>query len=137
MLIVVYACALMGYKNPTNTKAARRRIAMAASNLVCYDLCYNKIRGKTMMERWIKELEQSARVQGHRIGLKSKHKGKVGGTFVARVNEQDPTYLLTLYWYAIEVNGNNATFWQLASAMNAKAAVDQVLAEFHTSEGHV
>jgi hypothetical protein len=83
MLIVVYACAFMGYKNPANKKAARGRIATAASTLVCYDLGYRKVMGKTMLERWIKELEQSARVQGHRIGLKSKHKGKVGGTFVA------------------------------------------------------
>jgi hypothetical protein len=73
----------LGYKSPANTKAARGRIATAASTLVCYDFGYSKVMGKTMKETWIKELEQSARVQGHRIGLKSKHKGKIGGTFVA------------------------------------------------------
>ncbi len=55
-----------------------------------------------MMVRWIKELEQSARVQGNSLGLKSKHKGKIGGTFVAQVNEQNPTNLLTLYQYVLE-----------------------------------
>ncbi len=50
----------------------------------------------------VKELEQSARVQGNSLGLKSKHKGKIGGTFVAQVNEQDPTNLLTLYQYVLE-----------------------------------
>jgi hypothetical protein len=63
-------------------------------------------------------------VQGQRNGLKKKHKGKTDGTFFARVNEQNPTYLLTLFQIAIEVHGKNSTFCQLARTMNAKAAVD-------------
>jgi hypothetical protein len=87
MLIVVYSVLSMDYKNPLHSKAAREMIALAASTLVCYDLGYRKVIRKTMITRWIHELEQAARVQGHRIGLKSKHKGMIGGTYISRINE--------------------------------------------------
>lgn len=46
-----------------------------------------------------------------------------------------PTYLLTLYHYTFKVNGDDATFHQSLSAMNAKAAGDKVITDFQTSEG--
>jgi hypothetical protein len=87
MLIVVYSILFMDYKNPMHSKVARERIATTASTLVCYNLGYRKVMGKAMITSWIHELEQSASVQGHRIGLKSKHKGMIGGTDISRINE--------------------------------------------------
>ena len=89
--------------------------------------------GKTMITRWIHELEQSVRVQGHRIGLKSKHKGTIGGTYVSRINALDPTYLTYLFCYASGILGHTATFQQLANAMNAKAATDDVFPHMQLS----
>jgi hypothetical protein len=48
MLIVVYSILFMDYKNPMHSKAARERITTAASTLVCYNLSYRKVMGKTM-----------------------------------------------------------------------------------------
>jgi hypothetical protein len=43
MLIVVYSILAMYYKNPMHSKAARERIALAASTMVCYNLGYRKV----------------------------------------------------------------------------------------------
>jgi hypothetical protein len=43
---------------------------MAASTLACYDLGYRKVMGKTMLDMWISELEQSAKLSRDEIGLK-------------------------------------------------------------------
>jgi hypothetical protein len=59
MLIVMYTCSLMGYKDPMNTKAAKERIVTVASTLVCYDLGYQKEMGKTRLDIWLKEIEDS------------------------------------------------------------------------------
>jgi hypothetical protein len=63
MLIVVYSILAMDYKNPMHSKAAKERIALAASTVVWYDVGYRKVIRKTMITRWINQLEQSARVQ--------------------------------------------------------------------------
>ena len=73
-------------------------------------------------------------MQGHRIGLKSKHKGTIGGTYVSRVNERDPSYLTYLFHYASGILlGHTATFQQLANAMNAKAATEDVFPHMQLS----
>jgi hypothetical protein len=127
----MYSILFMDYKNSMHCKAARERIALAASTLVCYDIGYRKVMGETMITRWIHELEQSARVQGHRIGLKSKHKGMIGGTYISRINERDLTYLTYLFHYASGILGHTATFQQLANAINVKAATEDVFPNMH------
>jgi hypothetical protein len=131
MLIVMYACALMGYKDPINTKAAKDRIALAASTLVCYDLGYRKVTGKSRLDIWLKEIEESAR--NHGGGIRKRHRGTIGGSYVDRINAIDPTYLTTLFRWACGVLGNTATFQQLATAMNAKAAAEHVIPDMHLS----
>ncbi len=59
-----------------HSKATRRTIALAAATLVPYDKGYKKVLGKTRLEEWIKQLEQSARVIGCIHGLNSKQKVK-------------------------------------------------------------
>ena len=81
----MYAVCFMDYKNPLHTGAERERIKMAACNLVCYDLGYRKRLGIFMIDKWIEILEQSAQIQGHRMGLKSRHKGTARGSFIAQV----------------------------------------------------
>jgi hypothetical protein len=58
-----------------------------------------------MVDKWIEILEESAWIQGHRIGLKSRHKGTARGSFVARIKREHPTYLTLLYRYATSING--------------------------------
>jgi hypothetical protein len=86
-----------------------------------------------MITRWIHELEQSVRVQGHRIGLKSKHKGTIGGTYISRINGRDPSYLTYLFCYASGILDHTATFQQLANAMNAKAVMEDVFPSMRLS----
>jgi hypothetical protein len=137
MLIVVYAVCFMDYKNPLHSKVERKRIREAACNLVCYDLGYKKYLGVCMVDKWIEILEDSARIQGHRIGLKSRHKGMARGSFVAQIEREHPTYLISLYWYATSIYGDDLTFQQLADALNAKANIDQIVPEFNISVGQL
>jgi hypothetical protein len=64
VLIVVHAINSMDYKNPMHSKATRKTISLAAATLILYDKGYKKLLGKTRLEEWIKQLEQSARVSG-------------------------------------------------------------------------
>jgi hypothetical protein len=137
MLIVVYAVCNMDYRNPLHTKGERKRIREAACNLVCYDLGYKKVLGVCMVDKWIEILEDSARIQGHRIGLKSRHKGTARGSFIAQIKRQHPTYLISLYRYATSIHGDDVTFQQLADAMNVKANIDQLIPEFNISVGQL
>ncbi len=127
----------MDYKSPLHSKVDRIRIREAACNLVCYDLGYKKVLGVCMVDKWIEILEESARIQGHSIGLKSRHKGTARGSFVARIEREHPTYLINLYWYATSIHGDDLTFQQLADAMNAKANIDQLVPEFNISVGQL
>jgi hypothetical protein len=90
-----------------------------------------------MIDKWIEILEQSARIQGHRIGLKSRHKGTARGSFIAQIERQHPTYLISLYRYATSIHRDDLTFQQLADAMNAKATIDQLVPEFNISVGQL
>jgi hypothetical protein len=90
-----------------------------------------------MVDKWIEILEESARIQGHRIGLKSRNKGTVRGSFVARIEREHPTYLTSLYRYATSIHGDDLTFLQLADAMNAKANIDQLVPGFNISVGQL
>ncbi len=137
MLILVYAACFMDYKNPLHTKAERERIKEAACNLVCYDLGYKKRLGVFMVDRWIEILEQSARIQVHLFGLKSRHKGTARGSFIAQVEREHHTYLISLYWYATSIYGDDLTFQQLADTMNVKANIDQVVPGFNVSVGQL
>jgi hypothetical protein len=137
MLIVVYAINSMDYKNPMHSNTTRRTIALAAATLMSYDKGYKKVLGKTRLEEWIKQLEQSARVSGCIRGLNSKHKGKQT-CYIDSTNAVDETYLKRLYRYASSLHGDVATFKELADAMNAK---ENVLPEhkkpMHLSQGQV
>jgi hypothetical protein len=131
MLIVVYACVLMGYKDPMTPKAAKKKIATAASTLVCYDLDYWKVMGKSRLDIWLKEIEESARSHGG--GIRKRHRGTIGGSYINQINAIDPTYLTTLFHWACGVVGHTMTFQQLATAMNAKAAAENVIPDMHLS----
>lgn len=73
------------------------------------------------MIEWLKkELEQLMSVQGHKIGLKSKRKGTIRGS----CNSQS-------------IKGDAATFYQLASTMNSKAAADDGIPNFQISKGQL
>ncbi len=135
MLIVVYAVCFMDYKNPLHSKVERKRIREAACNLVYYDLGYKKVLGVCMVDKWIEILDESAQIQGHRIGLKNRHKGTARGSFVARIKREYPTYLISLYRYATSIHGDDLTFQQLADAMNVKANIDQLVPDFNISVG--
>jgi hypothetical protein len=82
-------------------------------------------------------LEDSAWIQGHRIGLKSRHKGTARGSFMTRIERDHPTYLVCLYRYATSIHGDDLTFQQLADTMNAKATIDQVIPGFNISMGQL
>jgi hypothetical protein len=92
MLIVVYAMNNMDYKKPMHSKATRRTIALAAATLISYDKGYKKVLGKTRLEEWIKQLDQSARVSRCICGLNSKHKGKQM-CYMQEIDAIDATYL--------------------------------------------
>ncbi len=96
--------------------------------------------GKTRLEKWIKQLEQSARVSGCIQGNNRKHKGKQT-CYVQEIDAVDATYLKRLYRYATSLHGDVATFKELADAMNAKANVENVLPEhmkpMHLSQGQL
>jgi hypothetical protein len=85
----------MDYKNPMHSKATRRTIAIAAATLISYDKGYKKVLGKTRLEEWIKQLEQSARVSSCIYGLNSKHKGKQT-CYIESIKAIDETYLKRL-----------------------------------------
>jgi hypothetical protein len=56
-----------------------------------------------MVDKWIEMLEESAWIQEHRIGLKSRHKGTASGSFIAQVEPEHPTYRISLYRYATNI----------------------------------
>jgi hypothetical protein len=74
MLIAVYSILAMDYKNPMHSKAARERIALAASTMVWYDVGYRKVIVKTMITRWINQLEHQQKCRGIELVSKASTK---------------------------------------------------------------
>ena len=56
MQIAVCATNSMDFNNINYTKRRRERIAEAACTLVCYDLGYRKVKGQTMVKKYLQEL---------------------------------------------------------------------------------
>jgi hypothetical protein len=92
----MYTCSLMGYEDPMNTKAAKERIATAASTLVCYDLGYQKVTGKTRLDIWLTEIEDSKKPW-------RRHKEKTQGNSWRQLRESNKHNQFNLPYDAISL----------------------------------
>ncbi len=101
------------------------RIGEAACTVVAYDYGYKSVVGKYSRQNWIERIEDSVNYSSAKNEFQSKHKGKT--SYTGRIPMIYPTYLHNLGRQATTLLGDNATFEELARAMNLQSSAEQNL----------
>jgi hypothetical protein len=114
-LVYLYATHLTGYHRDLSYHC-KLRISEAACTIIAYDYGYKSVIGKHSIKNWIEKIEDSVNYSSAKNVFQSKHKGKT--SYMDRITLVYPTYLHNLWRQATNLLGDNATFEDLAHAMN-------------------
>ncbi len=118
-VVAIYATHLMGWQTDL-IKWAKARIALAACTLTSYDLGFEKIVGKYSLERWLNKMEEFVRFNNVRQTMRRRTGGRT--QCIDLITAEHPEYLHEMYRHATELLGDEATFQELALAMNLQSA---------------
>jgi hypothetical protein len=108
----------MGWQNNI-TKVRKQIIQEAALTLLCYDRGYKKVVGASQVEYWIKNIEQSAMMNGAGNVLAKKYKGKA--SYTDMITNASPTYLHDMWRQATRILSDAATFHEISLQINLQS----------------
>ncbi len=83
---------------------------------------YKKLIGRKSFNNWLKQIDNAVRYGNARSAIRLNHKDRTGTGYTDCNTAAHPTYLHELFRQATSLLGDNASFKELAMAINMNSA---------------